>query len=86
MRVSPVGPAWSEGTLDDFGGLLDGKQPRLCVWGQQVELHSSPPDNAYSTQSAMKMLVSCGTLPLRFEAHTSRLPSEVNMGNASKSG
>ena len=39
-----------------------------------------------STQSAMKIFVSCGTLPLRFEAHTSRLPSEVNMGNASKSG
>ncbi len=34
----------------------------------------------------MKMLVSCGSLPLRFEAQTSRLPSEVNIGNASKSG
>ncbi len=41
---------------------------------------------SYSTQSAMKMFVSCGTLPFRFEAHTSRLPSDVNIGNASKSG
>src|SRR5258708_7922210 len=40
----------------------------------------------YSTQSAIKILVSCGSLPLRFDAHTSYLPSEVNIGNESKSG
>ncbi len=40
----------------------------------------------HSAQSAIKMLVSCGSLPLRFEAHTSFLPSDVNIGNESKSG
>lgn len=40
----------------------------------------------YSAQSAMKMFVSCGALWLRFEAQTSRLPSEENMGKASKPG
>ena len=40
----------------------------------------------YSTQSAMKMLVSCSTVPLRFEAQTRRLPSEENIGKASKPG
>jgi hypothetical protein len=40
----------------------------------------------YSTQSAIKIFVSCSTVPLRFEAHTSRLPSDVNIGKASKPG
>src|ERR1035441_1918534 len=40
----------------------------------------------HSTQSAIKIFVSCGALPLRLEAHTKRLPSEENMGKASKSG
>src|ERR1700674_1094759 len=40
----------------------------------------------HSTQSAMKIFVSCGALPLRFEAQTRRLPSEVTIGKASKSG
>jgi hypothetical protein len=40
----------------------------------------------HSTQSAMKIFVSCGTLPLRLEAQTRRFPSEENMGKASKSG
>jgi hypothetical protein len=40
----------------------------------------------HSTQSAMKIFVSCGALPLRFEAQTRRLPSEENIGKASKSG
>src|ERR1019366_1429340 len=59
------------------------------VFSKQLEAilpSDAESDSAYSTQSAMKMLVSCGTLPLRFDAHTSRLPSEVNMGKASKSG
>ncbi len=40
----------------------------------------------HSTQSAIKIFVSCGTFPLRFEAQTRRLPSEENIGKASKSG
>ena len=38
----------------------------------------------YGTQSAMKILVSCGALALRFEAHTSFFPSGLNMGKPSK--
>ena len=38
----------------------------------------------YGTQSAMKMLVSCGTLPLRPETHTSFFPSGLNIGKPSK--
>ena len=41
---------------------------------------------AYGAQSAMKIFVSCGALALRFEAHTSFLPSGLNMGNPSKPG
>jgi hypothetical protein len=40
----------------------------------------------YCTQSAIKIFVSCSTVPLRFEAHTSRLPSDENMGKASNPG
>src|SRR5260370_17153689 len=40
----------------------------------------------YSTQSATKILVSCGAFPLRLEAHTRSLPLEENIGKASKSG
>lgn len=40
----------------------------------------------YSTQSAMKMLVSCSARPLRLEAHTSFFPSDENIGKASKPG
>ncbi len=39
--------------------------------------------DAYGTQSAMKILVSCGALPFRFEAHTSFFPSGENIGNPS---
>ena len=38
----------------------------------------------YSTQSAMKMSVSCGFCGLRFEAQTSFFPSGENMGKLSK--
>ena len=41
---------------------------------------------AYSTQSAMKMFVSWGAVPLRFDAHTRCFPSELNIGKASKPG
>ena len=40
----------------------------------------------YSTQSAMNTFVSCGARPLRFDDHTSLLPSDENIGNASKPG
>ena len=58
------------------------KTQYLIAKSEKRTANSSP----YSTQSAMKILVSCGALPLRFEAHTNRLPSEVNMGKESKSG
>src|SRR2546422_8958853 len=35
-----------------------------------------------SAQSATKMFVSCGTLPVRLEAQTSRRPSGENIGKA----
>ncbi len=40
----------------------------------------------YGTQSAMKILVSCGALALRFDAQTSFFPSGLNMGKPSKPG
>ncbi len=40
----------------------------------------------YGAQSAMKMLVSCGALALRFDAQTSFFPSGLNMGKPSKPG
>ena len=40
----------------------------------------------HSTQSAIKMFVSCGAVPFRLDAHTRCLPSELNIGNASKPG
>jgi hypothetical protein len=36
--------------------------------------------------SATKTFVSCGFVPLRFDAQTMRLPSRVSIGNPSKSG
>jgi hypothetical protein len=42
--------------------------------------------HCYWTQSAMKIFVSCSTVPLRLEAHTSRLASEENIGKASNPG
>ena len=41
---------------------------------------------SHSTQSAMKILVSPGTLSWRFEAKTSLLPSGVNIGKPSNVG
>src|SRR5271166_4886467 len=62
--------------------LIDFLQPWNSVTNGIVSNISS----SYSTQSAMKILVSCGALPLRFDAHTNLLPSDVNMGKESKSG
>jgi hypothetical protein len=73
--------------------LLDAAAAR--VLGSLVEKEVTTPEYyplqpgqkaAYSTQSAIKRLVSWGLLPLRLEAQTSFLPSELNMGKASKSG
>jgi len=65
--------------------LMDGSARETRV-DQGFVLPGQAQGRAYSTQSAIKMLVSCGCLPLRLDAHTSFLPSELNMGKASKSG
>jgi hypothetical protein len=49
-----------------------------------IDQHAREATNFYGTQSPIKMLVSCGALPLRLEAHTSFLPSGENMGKPSK--
>lgn len=67
--------------IDEF---LSAQQP-IVQCSISVLLKETSGDD-YSTQSAMKMLVSCSTVPLRFEAQTSRLPSEENIGKASKPG
>ena len=51
-----------------------------------TQAHRASTPNVYSTQFAMKIFVSCSTVPLRLEAHTSRLPSDVNIGKASNPG
>jgi hypothetical protein len=48
--------------------------------GQECPSHIG----TYGAQSPMKMFVSCGALALRFDAHTSFLPSGENMGKPSK--
>ncbi len=47
---------------------------------------SAPRGRYFLTQSATKMLVSCGFWPLRLLANTSVFPSRVNIGKPSKSG
>lgn len=57
-----------------------------CVCDDNVRKEAGRELRGYSTQSAMKMLVSCSARPLRLEAQTSFLPSDENMGKASKPG
>src|ERR1043165_6391508 len=52
----------------------------------RAAVHGGPARRrVHSTQSAMKIFVSPRTLPLRFEAKTSCLPSGVNIGKPSNS-
>ena len=101
MAVMKVGRTtdYTEGEISDISvdvtvqygiGNLSFQNQILIRGTETTPLFSGPGDSGslivHCTQSAIKIFVSCGSLPLRFEAHTSRLPSELNMGNASKSG
>src|SRR2546425_11661314 len=65
------------------------RPPRSTLFPYTTLFRSGPQPLEHqgrSTQSAMKMLVSCGSLPCRLDAHTSCLPSGENIGKASNSG
>ena len=68
--------AISEGLIDVRSGV-----PELTADGARLL-----EDQGRSTHSAMKMFVSCGAVPWRFDAQTRCVPSGENIGNASNPG